>query len=525
CIASTYISADVVIPTVLLNNGQKIPILGFGTSFVTEQAIRDALADGYRHFDTSLIYLDADKKVAMEKIIGKVLKEVLKEGKIKREDLFIVSKLESWDHERTKVPVGIKESLTNLGIDYLDMYLIHSPYSEKPANVSVVDTWLGMNDVLEAKLTKSIGVSNFDEKLLDQLIGKGVVPVTNQCISNPYRTQTKLLSYLTKHNITLTAYSPLGGITDPDLLKEPKLIEIAKSHNVSAAQVALRYQVQRGVITIPSAITPKYIKENLDLFSWKLTDQEFKDAVRDALDDGYRHIDTSLNYKDDTTKELSEIVIGRVLKDVFKAGKIKREDLFIVSKLETDYHARKRVSEGIKTSLANLGLDYLDLYLIHSPSSGKEPIDIVETWLGMSDVVNANLSRSIGVSNFDEAQVGRLLTEGGPIKPVTNQCISNPYRTQKKLVDYLSAHNITLTAYSPIGGRHDPNLLKDPKLIAIGQKHNVSAAQIALRYQVQRNVIVIPKANTPKYLKENVDLFSFQLTEQEVKDVESLNQH
>ncbi|CAG2120962.1 unnamed protein product, partial [Medioppia subpectinata] len=179
---------------------------------------------------------------------------------------------------RQNVPRGIKQSLTNLGLDYLDMYLVHSPESTKPDNVSVVDTWLGMNDVLKANLTRSIGVSNFDVKQLEALVGKGAVPVTNQCISNPYRTQNELLSYLQKHNITLTAYSPLGGITDPDLLKEAKLIEIAAKHKVSAGQVALRYQVQRGVIVIPKANNPKYIQENLDLFSWKLTDQEFNDV-------------------------------------------------------------------------------------------------------------------------------------------------------------------------------------------------------------------------------------------------------
>ncbi|CAG2179433.1 unnamed protein product, partial [Oppiella nova] len=257
-------SADVTIPTVLLNNGQKIPILGFGTSHATEEAVREALADGYRHFDTSHSYVDASGKVSMETIIGKVLKDVLKEGHIKREDLFIVSKLEPEDHERKSVSVAIKASLANLGLDYLDMFLVHQPGSTKPVNVSIAETWLGMNDVLQAKLTKSIGVSNFAESQLDQLKGKGVVPVTNQCVSNPYETQTKLLSYLRAHNITLTAYCPLGGYTDPDLLKDGKLKEIGVSHNVSAAQVALRYQVQRGVITIPKSNTAKYIKENLE---------------------------------------------------------------------------------------------------------------------------------------------------------------------------------------------------------------------------------------------------------------------
>jgi len=241
-------------------------------------------------------------------------------------------------------------------------------------------------------------------------------------------------------------------------------------------------------------------------------------AVRDAIADGYTHIDTSLVYGD------SELLIAKVLKDVFKEGKIKRQDLFIVSKLEKDYHQRKRVTEGIKTSLNRLGLDYLDLYLVHHPvSTNPANVDIEETWLGMTDVLKANLTRSIGVSNFNETHLDKILSKKDNVKPVTNQVISNPFRNQKKLLSYLTAHNITLTAYSPLGGSHDPNLLKVPELIEIGHKHNVSAAQVALKYQVQRGVIVIPKANNPKYIKENIDLFGFKLTDEDIKEIEKLN--
>jgi diketogulonate reductase-like aldo/keto reductase len=238
------------------------------------------------------------------------------------------------------------------------------------------------------------------------------------------------------------------------------------------------------------------------------------EAVRDAIEAGYRHIDTSLNYKD------SEKTIGKALKDLISEGKIKREELFIVSKLETSDLERSRVSIGIKQSLDNLGLKYLDLYLIHHPQSG---VDVLETWRGMEDVHKQGLTKSIGVSNFDEEQIDRILANA-TVKPVTNQVQCNPYHNQKKLHDYLSKHNITLTAYSPLGGIFgSENLLKDSKLVSIGHKHNVTAAQVALRYQIQRNIIVIPKSVNKKYILENIDLFNFKLTDEDITEIDSLN--
>ncbi|CAG2174412.1 unnamed protein product [Oppiella nova] len=261
------------IPYRQLNDGHKIPIVGLGGNHVTEQSIKDALDAGYRHIDTSLNYMGG----ASEAAIGKVLKETFKEGKIKRQDVYITSKLETEYHPRKQVSEGIKKSLTNLGLEYLDLYLIHTPASSNGTNITVGETWEGMIDVLKANLTRSIGVSNFNEKQLDEVIAKGVVPVTNQIICNPYINQNQILSYLNKHNITLTAYSPIGGTRYPDLLKDKKLIEIGAKHNVTSAQVALRFEIQRDIIVIPNSQNPKYLKENVDLFNFKLTDEEIKE--------------------------------------------------------------------------------------------------------------------------------------------------------------------------------------------------------------------------------------------------------
>jgi diketogulonate reductase-like aldo/keto reductase len=215
------------------------------------------------------------------------------------------------------------------------------------------------------------------------------------------------------------------------------------------------------------------------LGTWKTGANTYQ-AVRDAIEAGYRHIDTSLNYG-------IEKDVGRAIKDLITEGKIKREDLYVVSKLEGNDHPRSRFCIGIKESLANLGLKYLDLYLVHHP---VESTDSVETWAGMEDVHKEGLTKSIGVSNFNEQQLDHILAKA-TVKPVTNQVLCNPYHNQKKLLTYLTKHNITLTAWSPLAHGAE-KLLSDEKLVSIGKAHNVSAAQIALKYQVQRNVIVIP---------------------------------
>ncbi len=145
-----------VAPRITQSDGSKIPIVGLGTGQTgshTYQAVRDAIEAGYRHIDTSLSY-------GTEKDVGRAIKDLITEGKIKREDLYVVSKLENNEHPRARVPVGIKESLANLGLKYLDLYLIHYPGGA----TDLSETWAGMEDVHKEGLTKSIGVSNFDEK-------------------------------------------------------------------------------------------------------------------------------------------------------------------------------------------------------------------------------------------------------------------------------------------------------------------------------------------------------------------------
>jgi aldehyde reductase len=248
------------------------------------------------------------------------------------------------------------------------------------------------------------------------------------------------------------------------------------------------------------------------LGTWK-SGSEVYQAVLDAIEIGWRHIDTSLDYG-------TEQDIGKAIKQLIADKKITREELFITSKLEGDAHSRALVPTAINKSLTNLGLSYLDLYLVHFPDNDAA---IVDTWKGMEDVHEKGLTKSIGVSNFNQNQV-ELVLANAKVKPVTNQILCNPYRNEKPTLAYLTSKNITMTCYSPLGGDGEvAKLTSEPKIVAIAKAHNVTGAQVVLRYQIERNVIAIPKTVQKKYLIEDFDLFSFKLTDDEVKSIETMN--
>ncbi|KAG0721132.1 1,5-anhydro-D-fructose reductase [Chionoecetes opilio] len=186
---------------------------------------------------------------------------------------------------------------------------------------------------------------------------------------------------------------------------------------------------------------------------------EVTQAVKDAISCGYRHIDCALVYG-------NECEVGAAIKAKLEDGTVKREDLFITSKCWNTFHSKELVLPTLKESLGNLGLQYLDLYLIHWPMGYKEgvgrfpsdsngktiysEVDYLETWLAMEEAFRSGLVKSIGVSNFNKKQIERVLKEG-TIKPVTNQIECHPYLNQKKMVDFCRAKEICVTAYSPLG--------------------------------------------------------------------------
>jgi len=274
--------------------------------------------------------------------------------------------------------------------------------------------------------------------------------------------------------------------------------------------------------------------------TWNAQRGELRTAVHAALDAGFRHFDTAFCYG-------NEKDLGVVLQEYFEKGKVKREDLFITTKLWNTFHHPDLVRGHLTKSLEDLGLKYVDLYLIHWPmgyEAGPEifpqeangrmrysNVDYIDTWKVMEQLANEGLCRSIGVSNFNPAQLKRLY-DNATIKPAVNQVECHPYLQQDKLIKVAHELGVHVTCYAPLGspGRPmkvegEPRILDDPVLADIGKRHGKSVAQVAIRFQLQRGLIVIPKSVHKERIVHNFDVFDFKLTESDMQQIAKCDCH
>ncbi|GAB0099192.1 NADP-dependent oxidoreductase domain [Sergentomyia squamirostris] len=266
---------------------------------------------------------------------------------------------------------------------------------------------------------------------------------------------------------------------------------------------------------------------------------EVQDAVKWAIDAGYRMIDTAEMYK-------NEQKIGLGLKEKFAEGVVKREDMFIVSKVWSYSHRENEVVESCKRSLKRLQLDYLDLYVIHTPFGlnfhredllfpYREPgvfdtndVDYLETWRGMEKCVELGLVKSIGISNFNSSQIDRILSVC-KVKPASLEVELNPHCTQKDLIKFCKDKGISMTAFTPLGRPNPinktPKFIYDEKMLNIAKKYGKKTTQVVLKYLIQCGASPIPRSVNKQRIEDNIDIFDFDLTSEDIAVIDSFNEN
>lgn len=258
--------------TITLNDGNSIPAVGFGVFLIpndgpTYDAVLSALKAGYRHIDTAAAYFN-------ESDVGKAVKD----SGIPREEIFITSKLWLQDYGYEAAKKGIETSLEKLGMDYIDLYLLHQPYGDVPG------AWKALEEAKAEGKIRSIGVSNMTPKIWKEFVPQfETIPAVNQVECNPFFQQKELRALLEKDDVKIEAYQPLGH-GNADLLTNPVITEIAGKYGKNAGQIILRFEVQEGLIVLPKSTNPERIAGNIDIYDFELNEDEME-KMR-ALDTG-----------------------------------------------------------------------------------------------------------------------------------------------------------------------------------------------------------------------------------------------
>jgi diketogulonate reductase-like aldo/keto reductase len=378
----------------------------------------------------------------------------------------------------------------------------------------------------------------------------------NQIAYNVFQHNEATIQFCRANNITVEAYSPLGGAHGGrSVFKDPTIKSIAASHNVSAAQVALKWIVQRGDVLTALSSNKDHQANDADLFSFTISDDEMTKlgGIGDTHSDPIVHAETTdVNEVNVPTKEIAPgvqmpivnigtwvggsvkpvdhnayaitsnwLALGgrgvdtaliyndqaRVAKAIADSG-IARKDIFITTKIP----ACSAAQSGIDSDLRALKTNYIDLLLIHSPIG----VSCRGTWKVLEKNVRNGKLKAIGVSNFSPANLRGIMREAA-IKPAVNQIAYNVFQHNEATIQFCRTNNITVEAYSPLGGAHGGrSVFKDPTIKSIAVSHNVSAAQVALKWIVQRGDVLTALSSNKDHQANDADLFSFTLSDDEM---------
>lgn len=263
--------------TITLNDGVKIPAVGFGVFMVpadgsTYKAVSEALKTGYRHIDTAAAYFNEEE-------VG----QAIRDSGIPREEIFVTSKLWLQDYGYEQAEVGIARSLRKLGTDYIDLYLIHQPYGDVPG------AWKAMEEAKEEGKLRSIGVSNMTPDIWNKFVPQfATKPSVNQVECNPFCQQRELRQIMAQEDVKLECYFPLGH-GNPELLGNEVITNLADKYGKNPGQIILRFEIQDGLIVLPKSVNSDRIKGNLDIFDFELTSDEMEKIH--GLDTGKRSHD------------------------------------------------------------------------------------------------------------------------------------------------------------------------------------------------------------------------------------------
>ncbi|XP_053384414.1 aldo-keto reductase family 1 member B7-like isoform X2 [Mercenaria mercenaria] len=572
----------------LINGTGSIPTIGLGT-FVFEQgkpekgeAATSAAVDArYRHFDCAWNY-------GTQECVGRALEKKIKDGIIERKDIFITTKLWNTHHNPKLVMEELKDSLKKLQTDYVDMFLIHWPMglqdqdfsrnviSPKDKNGKQLCACYPLEDIWKIEIWPY-----FSNKRLTKFCkDKGMVVTAYApfgCPSRPWKEaeepcpfEDPVLLEIAERKGKSVAQVIIRFHLQNGISMVPKSVTPSRiKENINVFDFELSEEDMEKIKALDRNL--RVFKEltdhfNMDLQTLPLTNgtgsiptiglgtftvfgqrgkpEEVEAATSAAVDAGYRHFDCAWNYG---TQE----GIGRALEKKIKDGVIERKDIFITTKLWDTHHNPKLVMEELKDSLKKLRTDYVDMFLIHWPTALQDqdfsgdkiaPADengkvlwacypLEDIWKEMEKCQHAGMARNIGISNFNSKQTDRIF-KCCTIKPTNMQIEISPYFANERLTKFCQEKGMVVTAYAPLGAPSrpwresgEPSPFEDPVLTEIATRKGKSVAQVIIRFHLQNGISVVPKSITPSRIKENIDVFDFELSEEDMKKIKDLDRN